>query len=161
MSELVVRLADVEDAAAVARVHIRAWRETYTRLVAPGELDALDVDARTERWRSILAEARSDVWVALIGDLVVGFAATGTFHEHDRPRPVELEALYVLADHHGSGAGQQLLEAAVADESAFLFVASDNPRATRFYERNGFAFDGVTENHPLVRTPIPTRRMVR
>ena len=156
-----VRQATVEDAAAIARVHIQAWRETYTRLVEPGELDALNGDARAERWRTIFDEGRTTVWVAELAGDAIGFASAGTRREHEAVRPVELEAIYVLAEHHGSGAGQQLLDSAIGDSPAFLFVAEDNPRATRFYERNGFTFDGVTESHPLVRTPIVSRRMVR
>jgi ribosomal protein S18 acetylase RimI-like enzyme len=91
----------------------------------------------------------------------VGFASAGTGREHEVVRPIELEAIYVLAEHHGTGAGQQLLDAAIGDSPAFLFVAEANPRATRFYERNGFAFDGEVECYPLVRTPIVSRRMVR
>jgi GNAT superfamily N-acetyltransferase len=151
----------VADTAAIAHVHIQAWRETYARLVEPGELDALDVDARAERWRSILDEGRTAVWVADATGGLVGFASAGTRRDHEVVRPIELEALYVLAEHHGSGAGQQLLDAAIGDLPAFLFVADDNPRATRFYERNGFAFDGAVESYPLVRTPITSRRMVR
>jgi GNAT superfamily N-acetyltransferase len=161
VSTFLVRKAVTADAAGIARVHIQAWRETYSRLVEPGELDALDADARAERWSGILGEGRSLAWVAVVEDVVVGFAATGTFRQHDRPRPVELEALYLLTEQHGSGAGQALLEAAIGDAPAFLFVAADNPRAARFYERNGFVADGVTENHPLVRTPVLALRMVR
>jgi len=40
-------------------------------------------------------------------------------------------------------------------------VADDNPRATAFYHRNGFEFDGARQTHPLVRTPIEVVRMVR
>jgi ribosomal protein S18 acetylase RimI-like enzyme len=159
VSELVVRQATAEDAAAIAGVHIQAWRETYARLVEPGELDALSVDVRAARWGSMLGSG-SAVWVSVLASEVVGFASLDTSRT-DRPRPLELGALYVLAEHHGSGAGQQLLDSAIGNSPAFLFVAEDNPRATRFYERNGFAFDGVTESYPLVRTPIVSRRMVR
>jgi RimJ/RimL family protein N-acetyltransferase len=54
-----------------------------------------------------------------------------------------------------------LRDAAIGDAPAYLFVADDNPRATRFYERNGFEFDGTTEEFAFVRTPIVSRRMVR
>lgn len=43
-----------------------------------------------------------------------------------------------------SGSGQALLEAALpAGTPAQLWVAEQNPRARRFYARNGFAPDGV------------------
>jgi len=92
---------------------------------------------------------------------VIGFSGVGGGNHEEHPRPLELGALYVLADYHGSGAGQALLDAAIGDAPAFLFVADRNPRATRFYQRNRFVFDGVSEEFPLVRTPIVSLRMVR
>jgi GNAT superfamily N-acetyltransferase len=160
MSAPTVRPATVDDADGIARVHLRSWRETYSHLVEPGELDDLSEERRAERWRTIIAGG-GEVWVAVVDGAVIGFAGLGGGDHDERPRAVELGALYVLAEHHGSGAGQALLDAAIGDAPAFLFVADSNPRATRFYERNGFVFDGVTENHPLVRTPVLSLRMVR
>ena len=155
-----VRPATVDDALAIARVHIQSWRETYSALVEPGELDGLSLDRRAERWATNLA-AGTRAWVAESDGVVIGFSGIGGGGHEEQPRPVELGALYVLAAHHGGGAGQALLDAAIGDSPAFLFVADRNPRATRFYERNGFAFDGVSEEFPLVRTPIVSLRMVR
>ena len=159
MSGFEVRHAGVADAEGIALVHIQAWRETYSALVEPGELDELSVERRADRWRQNL-DTGMEVWVAQVDGEIVGFASAVS---HDGPsvRPRELEALYLLAEHHGSGAGQALLETSVGDVPAFLFVARGNPRAIRFYERNGFLFDGASEEYPLVRTPITSLRMVR
>jgi GNAT superfamily N-acetyltransferase len=156
-----VRVATVDDAEEIARVHIQAWRETYSRLVEPGELDGLSVGRRADRWRQIIAPGDVIVWVAESGVDVVGFSSAGMVGHDERPRPLELQSIYLLAEHHGSGAGQALLDAAVGDAPAFLFVAQDNPRAVRFYERNRFVADGVTESYPLVRTSVTSLRMVR
>ena len=60
----------------------------------------------------------------------------------DGPRDLELWGIYLLAEYHGSGIGQALLDAAVGDRPASLWVAEDNPRARAFYSRNGFEPDG-------------------
>jgi ribosomal protein S18 acetylase RimI-like enzyme len=159
MSAPVVRAATVDDADGIARVHIHAWRETYARLVEPGELDELSVDRRAERWRQIL-ESGGQAWIAVVDDEIVGFAGIGTGGD-DAPRALCLESIYLLAAQHGSGAAQALLDAALGDAPAYLFVAADNPRATRFYERNGFRFDGASEEFAFVRTPVTSLRMVR
>jgi ribosomal protein S18 acetylase RimI-like enzyme len=160
MSAPSVRPATVDDAPGIAHVHIESWRETYTRLVEPGELDELSEERRAERWRGILSDPNTSVWVAEADGEVVGFACVSAAAE-EAPRPLVLESIYVLDRHHGSGAGQALLDAVLGDAPAYLFVADDNPRATRFYQRNGFAFDGGSEEYPLVRTPIRSLRMVR
>jgi ribosomal protein S18 acetylase RimI-like enzyme len=156
-----VRPALLSDANAIARVHIRAWQHTYAHLVEPGELDDISIDSRAARWETVMGDERTGVWVAEQGGEIVGFASAGARRDHDFPRPLELEAIYLLEEFHGSGLGQQLLDAAIGESPAFLHVADGNPRATRFYERNGFAFDGVAETYPLVRTPITSLRMVR
>ena len=157
----VVRRASVEDAVGIGRVHVASRRETYAPLVEPGELDEVSVDAKVDHWRQVIDDDQSRTWVAVVGDEIVGFSRSGTRRNHERVRPLELEAIYLLAAHHGSGAGQELLESAVGDAPAFLFVADGNPRAWSFYRRNGFEFDGATETFPLVRTPLRTLRMVR
>ena len=57
----------------------------------------------------------------------------------------------VLAVHHGSGLGQQLLTQALAATAstgpASLWVLRGNDRARAFYARNGFAPDGLTKVH--------------
>ncbi|WHF21814.1 GNAT family N-acetyltransferase [Kocuria rhizophila] len=58
-------------------------------------------------------------------------------------RERELRVLCVLREHHGGGAGQALLTPFLARSRAGL-VAEANPRAIRFYERNGFRADGAT-----------------
>ena len=64
-------------------------------------------------------------------------------------RPVELTTLYLRAARHGSGLGQELLDAVLGDRPASLWVAEDNPRARRFYARNGFAPDGARQTLAL------------
>jgi GNAT superfamily N-acetyltransferase len=157
-----VRPATVDDARGIAEVHVAAWRETYTRLLPAGALDDLDVDARAERWTEILGGDAEYAWVATRGDRIVGWATVGSGPVTDeRPRQTELNGIYVLAALHGSGAGQRLLDAAIADRAAYLWLAGDNPRAAAFYRRNGFALDGAVSSHPLAGHPVEIVRMVR
>lgn len=44
--------------------------------------------------------------------------------------------------------GQALLDETLGDGPAMLWVAKENPRATAFYLRNGFRFDGVEQIDP-------------
>ena len=53
--------------------------------------------------------------------------------------------IYQYSRAHGSGTGQALLDAAIGDAPAYLWVAEDNPRAQAFYRRNGFVPDGARE----------------
>lgn len=58
----------------------------------------------------------------------------------------ELTRCYLLPEMHGSGAAQQLFDATLKllQGPVRLTVSIENPRAVRFYTRNGFATVGTT-----------------
>ncbi|MFZ7087430.1 GNAT family N-acetyltransferase [Curtobacterium sp. RRHDQ10] len=159
MGEFTIRPAILDDAAAIARVHATSWRETYGRFVEdPDASPWFDVDRRIAMWQENLEGDTHATSVAVHDGAIVGFAAVESTSGPDAVRAEELTMLYLLAGSHGSGAGQALLDAALADRPASLWVAEDNPRAQAFYRRNGFRPDGTTGTFG----PIPTTvRMVR
>ena len=154
----VIRQALVADAPGIARVH---WDSHQTTYVEPGRVERERVEAwtmviRISFWTANLAIAndvypvpdgfhRQAIWVAVVGDEIVGFATTSTGHEPGAPRELQLEAIYVLEGHHGTGVGQALVDAAIGDRPAYLWALDDNPRAHAFYRRNGFELDGAEQ----------------
>ena len=159
--ELTVRRAAPADAAGIARVHLQAWRESYAHLLPAETLAGLDPAEREGRWRDILAAGQTTVWVVCDGGSIVGWASAGAGRDDDSPRPLELEGIYVLASHYGTGAGQLLLEAAVGGNGAYLWMADDNPRALSFYRRNGFGPDGTCSTAELAGITLRIIRLVR
>lgn len=151
-----------DDAHQIARVHVQAWQETYAHLIPPAALARLDIERRAARWAEIIDQGTTEVWVAKTAtSTAVGWATTSRHANPEAPRPLELEGLYVLAAHHGTGIGQQLLDTALKGEPAFLRMAADNPRADAFYRRNGFLPDGTCQTHDLLGTPLPIIRLTR
>jgi GNAT superfamily N-acetyltransferase len=139
-----IRPAVLADAEGIARVHAGSWRETYGRFVEdPDTSPWFEVDRRIGMWLANLRDGTFSTVVAVDDSGPVGFAAVLATPEADAVRPEELTMLYVLARAHGTGAGQALLDAALADRPASLWVAADNPRAHAFYRRNGFVPDGA------------------
>jgi GNAT superfamily N-acetyltransferase len=68
----------------------------------------------------------------------------GASLDDDTAQAMQLYVLYVLAAHHGTGAGAALLDAVIpAEQDAALWVADPNPRAQAFYRRHGFEADGA------------------
>ena len=161
MTSIVVRAAVVADAEAIAGVHVRAWQETYRHLLPVDKLDALDPADRVERWRGILSLDDERALVGELDGVVVGWITTGHRDPAVEPRAREVNGMYVYASAHGTGVGQALLDAALGDAPAFLWVAADNPRAQAFYRRNGFEPDGTVGEHPLLDTPVAVARWVR
>jgi GNAT superfamily N-acetyltransferase len=167
MAEVTVRRAGAVDAPEVARVQVTGWHEAYTGRMPQSILDGLNVDRSTRWWHMIISggeplDAPGEVWVAECDGTVIGFASAGTSRDEDRvPGERELYAIYVLAEHYGSGAGQALLDAAIGRSAASLWILEDNPRARAFYERNGFRSDGSEKDDDRWGEPIREVRLVR
>ncbi|MFF2316207.1 GNAT family N-acetyltransferase [Arthrobacter sp. NPDC058097] len=140
-----VRQAVPEDAEDLARLHLACWRETYEHLLSPGFMASQGVQGRLAMWRHLLAGPHAGrQYVAADGGRLVGFA--GSLPAEDGVREqTELWGIYLLASHHGRGLGQALLDAAIGNEQAGLWVAEENPRAQAFYRRNAFVFTGARD----------------
>ena len=155
------------DAQELARLHVECWKETYMHLLPEGFFDSAHDEQRLGMWTRALDGPKPlfRICVAENEDgKLVGFALsappTGNTEGLREDVARQLYNLYVLQAFHGDGTGQALLDAVLGDEPAVLWVAAQNPRAIRFYERNGFAFDGTTEDDPSV-PEITDARMLR
>lgn len=143
----------------LAELHVKCWRQTYSRLLPPGYFSQDLVGQRLPMWQNIVAtSAERPVVVAERDGVLIGFALAGAPIHPDPPRPLQLYSLYLHADHHGSGAGQALIDAVIGEQPAFLWVAEDNPRAQAFYARNRFRPDGVVLTEDVGLTEV---RLVR
>lgn len=168
---MTVREAVEADAEAIGRVHVRSWQVAYRGIVSDEYLDNLNVDERIDEWRRIL---RGEVpvgnlpfphnAVVEVDGEVVGFLNAGAFRQEegatpepgmDGCEPGELWAMYVDPDHWGSGAGYALMQATMSElrsknyNPAFLWVLTENDRARRFYERQGWVSDDVTKDFEI------------
>lgn len=143
---VVVRTARPQDAAEIADVHVRAWRETYPGMLSDELLASLSVPAHERMWGAILGGTdAAGAHVAEREGRIVGFALACTPHEDDAPRDVELGMLYLLDEAKGTGAADALVEAALGGGPAFLWTADLNHRALAFYARHGFRRDGASK----------------
>ena len=142
---MTVRRAEPADARGIAEVHTRTWQAAYRHVFPADVLDNLDVEERVRGWLERI-EADMAVWVAETEDGIVGFVAAGPSRTEDGFG--ELYAIYLLPEAWGGGAAAGLMAAFkdwLAEEgytTAMLWVLADNPRARRFYEREGWRADG-------------------
>jgi GNAT superfamily N-acetyltransferase len=151
-----IRVAQVGDAEAIARVHVAGWQRAYRGLLPDEFLDALSWEQRFPGWVDRLDPAPTGPGGTLVagdGGAVIGFASIGPARDTDRARPGhwELYAIYLDPARWGRGDGSQLLAAASATipsgvRDVSLWVLDGNSRARRFYERHGFAADGTRKD---------------
>jgi GNAT superfamily N-acetyltransferase len=139
-----VRPAEVDDAVAIARVHVETWRTAYRGLLPDDFLASLDEPMYSERWQRTLADtATSRVYVAESAQGVIGFASGGRERAGEDGYSGELYAIYVLQEEQRHGHGRRLVQAVVGGlrelrlPDMIVWVLRDNAPARRFYERLG------------------------
>jgi GNAT superfamily N-acetyltransferase len=152
---ILIRLATTADVPDLVACHLACWQEAYRDIVPAAHLAGLErsVPARIDYWTTKITEGERP-WIAVDGDAVVGFAAAGPTSDEDRPPGLELFAIYVRAAYWNTGLGHRLLESAIADHPASLWVLQANPRALRFYRSHGFTEDGTSKTHARLQLPI-------
>jgi ribosomal protein S18 acetylase RimI-like enzyme len=96
---------------------------------------------------SELNNEHSEFYFASLDDKIIGYLKLNFGNsqtELQDSSSLEIERIYVLSEYHGKKAGQVLYEKAiqVAEEKnvnyVWLGVWEENPRAIRFYQKNGF-----------------------
>jgi ribosomal protein S18 acetylase RimI-like enzyme len=149
-----IRPATVDDAPALARVHVDSWCAAYGELVPESFLQGFRYQGREERFRESLAEGAEETYVVQSDQEIVGFLTLGPARDPDLDvrRIGEIWGIYVSPDFWRRGIGKELAEEAErilksrGYEHAVLWVLEGNQRARRFYEAMGFSLDGEFKN---------------
>ncbi|KJQ55950.1 GNAT family N-acetyltransferase [Microbacterium sp. SA39] len=151
---LEVRDARVEDADAVASIHVRSWRAAYRGLIDQEVLDSLSIPERAANWRRFIAEplpTSLGILVAVRDGAVLGWASLGSGRDVDGVDDGEVYGIYADPDAWSTGVGRALLTAAeerIVDAGhtrAYLWVLDGNDRADAFYARQSWELDGATK----------------
>ena len=161
---LEIRPATSADLPAVGRVHALSRNAAYAGLLPAEALARVTPERQEAVWRERLADApaRSALLVASDDGKVVGF----TQGEY-RDGVGHLNAIHLLPERRGGGAGQALHDALLEQFVAWgcvgatLFVVRGNERAQSFYRRNGWAHDGATSSHQVGGVDVPVLRYRR
>lgn len=138
-----VRPAVIDDAAAIARVHVASWRTTYRGLLPDDFLSSLGEEPYSERWRRVIGDGSSRVLVVDEDGEIVGFASCGRERAGENGFEGELYAIYVLDSAQRQGHGRELVRAVAGAlremklTDLIVWVLRDNASARHFYERLG------------------------
>jgi ribosomal protein S18 acetylase RimI-like enzyme len=154
-----VRRARPNDAAAIAAVHVRAWQAAYEHVLGADRLAALTAERWLPMWQEVLTDAKTTAFVSETAEgEIVGWCTVRPSSDPDADG--EVWGLYAVPEAWGTGAGTELLAAGVAElraagcRDASLWVLEDNPRARRFYEREGWASRGERKEATLLGVPV-------
>ena len=145
MQILSPRPADLGDAAAIADIHVRSWRDAYASVLDPEYLAGPIEADRLTLWSDRLKQPPENqvVQVAETPDRqVVGFICS--HQDKDERWGTWIDNLHVLPTMRGHKIGERLFcGAAIISEARssiggiYLWVFEANTSAIRFYERLG------------------------
>ena len=132
-----------EDEDAAIALWLQTWQQAYPSIDFAGRENWW-----RERWRSELVP-KAEIIVAERAGALIGFVTIDASGY--------LDQLVVAPDHWGSKLATALVDEAkrLSPDCIRLLVNTDNIRAIRFYERNGFAHAGEdvnpTSGRPVLR----------
>lgn len=160
-----IRRARVNDASALARVHVDSWHAAYRGLVPDSFLQSFSYQIRTERFQQSLAAGAEETYLVEESGTVIGFLTLGMCRDSDLDveHTGEIWGIYIAPDHWRKGIGKRLAEEAESIlkgrgyQEAVLWVLEGNQQARRFYEAMGFSTDGAFKNVNLG-TPLKAVR---
>ena len=142
---LTIRTAEIDDASAIARVHVDTWKSSYGGIIPQAYLDSMTVQNRTFVWVRLLERAGPALTTLVSEDhdqRVIGFVSGGPLRHSDKRFEAEISSLYVLPSHQRESHGRRLFLAAANRlaqsglKGLFVWVLADNP-AREFYESLG------------------------
>jgi len=148
MPDVMIRTATTADAAILADLGARTFRETFEAVSSPENLAAFLEGAYGEALqRAELMDPARPARILEVDGVPSGFLQLRLGHREPGvpgERPVELQRIYVLRSAQGGGRGAALMTEAVemarawGADSLWLGVWEHNDKALAFYARSGF-----------------------
>jgi len=138
-----IRQATLADLEGIARVHVQAWRESYTGLVPEEAFEQHSVELRLRQWHATLSDPDRSTLVHENDGVVGGFISGGPVRWTGLATDSEVSSLYLLDAFKRQGVGRALFArfmtvlAGRGFTSCGLWTLSSNGAARRFYEAMG------------------------
>lgn len=150
-----VRPAAPDDAEAIESVRIATWKASYRGIVPDAYLDNLKIQSsRVDQIRRAIERADGGARLVAVADSrIIGMGIAGRPEDDQVQEGVgEIYAVYVLPEWQGRGVGRALLERLTSGlhargyREAILWTLRDRLPTRRFYEANGWDFDGAEDS---------------
>ena len=145
---VLIRPASPFDLAALQAIGRKTFAETFAASNSEENLASyLEEGFSEDKLGEELRNENSQFYFALQKEEVIGYLKVNwadAQSENQDPNALEIERIYVLQQYHGTQVGALLYEQALAIAQArkapyiWLGVWEENPRAIRFYQKQGF-----------------------
>jgi L-amino acid N-acyltransferase YncA len=154
---MIIRPAKVEDAAAIARVHIRSWREAFSPMLTAEQIAAKDLDevSQTSIWTKRLKDEEGKSRFSFVAEeesifaFITGCEIREAFEGYDS----ELHQIYILAEAQRKGLGRELVKVLAEKlveqgfQSMLVWVMTLNPAVAFYRDALGGVF---LEERPIL-----------
>ncbi len=152
MEEIRIEPVELNSLGELRNLAENTFVSTFARFNSPDDIDQyVSKNFNLETIRSELTHPESEFYFAKIDHQIAGYLKINigqAQNELQNENCLEIERIYALEAYHGKGVGQKLYDKAIEIarkekcEFVWLGVWEKNPRARRFYEKNGFvSFD--------------------
>jgi GNAT superfamily N-acetyltransferase len=136
MNKIIISKASLQDLATIQQIGRETFLETFAEANTEADMEKyLAENFSDEKMNSELSNPDSQFFIAWDDKIPVGYLKVNSGlaqTELKDPSSLEIERIYVKKAYHGQMVGQILYEKSL--EVAQL----QNPKAIRFYEKNGF-----------------------
>lgn len=157
MKNTLLKKADITNIELLQKIGKQTFIETFAQTNTTEDMDKYLIQSfSTKQLSKELNNPYSCFYLAIINDEVVGYLkvnwSKAQTERHDL-QAFEIERIYVLNEYHGKKVGQKLYEKALSlaknRQSTYIWLGvwEKNPKAIRFYEKNGFV---VFDKHTFV-----------
>ncbi len=148
MENIKTRRITIDDLEKLQKIGRNTFEETFSESNSEQNMkDYLEEGFSKEKLTTELNDKNSEFYFAtieseIVGYLKINFGESQT--ELKDSKSLEIERIYVSKEFHGKSVGQLLYDKAIEiaklkeTEYVWLGVWEENPRAIRFYKKNGF-----------------------
>ena len=143
-----IRNVNIQDIEKLKGIGKRTFTETFSSDNSEENItEYLDNGFSTEQLKTELIDKNAEFYFAELKGRVIGYLKVNSGQSQTEIKDknyLEIERIYVLKEYHGKKVGQLLYEKAIKiaksknAEYVWLGVWEKNPRAIKFYEKNGF-----------------------
>lgn len=148
MQDLEIKKVTIQDVNQLQQIGQQTFIETYASMNSEENMNAyLEDNFSFEKLKKELADKNAEFYFAMLEDTVIGYLKINFGKSPSKIKnenTLEIERIYVSNAFHGKRVGQALCEKAIEVSKQknvayiWLGVWEENPKAIRFYEKNGF-----------------------
>lgn len=148
MENIEIKRVELSDLNSLQKIGRQTFFETFSESNTEANMtNYLEEGFSLEKLNAELSDPLSELYFALVNKEVIGYLKLNygsSQTELKGENALEIERIYAMKEFHGKGVGQVLfekaLEIAKQKNAAYVWLGvwEENPRAIKFYKKNGF-----------------------